>query len=86
MFNRVLYTDESKFETFGTKRRQYVRRRIGEACQPECLNPSIKHGGGSLQVWGCSSSSGVGDLIKSRGATHREMLCGYQGTMLYHPE
>ena len=28
MFNRVLYTDESRFEIFGTKRRQYVRRRI----------------------------------------------------------
>ena len=67
MFNRVLYTDESKFEIFGTKRLQYVRRRIGEAYQSECLNPSIKHGGGSLQVWGCLSSSGVGDLIKIEG-------------------
>ena len=63
MFNQVLYTDESKFEIFGTKRCQYVRRRIGEAYQPEC----IKHGGGSLQVWGCLSSSGVGDLIKIEG-------------------
>ena len=45
MFNRVLYTDESKFEIFGTKRHQNVRRRIGEAHQPECLNPTIKHGG-----------------------------------------
>ena len=78
MFNRVLYTDESKFEIFGTKRHQYVQRRIGEAYQPECLNPTIKHGGGSLQVWGCLSSSGVGDLIKIEGRlTHRGMLCGY---------
>ena len=67
MFNRVLFTDESKFEIFGTKIHQYVRRRIGEAYQPECLNPTIKHGGGSLQVWGCLSSSGVGDLIKIEG-------------------
>ena len=27
----------------------------------------IKHGGGSLQVWGCLSSSGVSDLIKIEG-------------------
>ena len=67
MFNRVLYTDESKFEIFGTKRPQHVRRRIGEAYQPECLNPTIKHGGGSLQFWGCLSSSGVGVLIKIEG-------------------
>ena len=67
MFNQVLYTDESKFEIFGTKRCQYVRKRIGEAYHPKCLNPTIKHGGGSLQVWGCLSSSGVGDLIKIEG-------------------
>ena len=72
MFNRVLYTNESKFEIFGTKRRQYVLRRIGEANQPECLNPAIKHGGGSLQVWGCLYSSGVGDLIKIEGQLTRE--------------
>ena len=34
MFNRVLYTDESKFEIFGTKRRQHVRRRIGVPISP----------------------------------------------------
>ena len=67
MFNRVLYTDEPKFEIFGTKRRQCVRRRNGEASQPECLNPTIKHGGGSLQVWDCLASSGVGNLIKIEG-------------------
>ena len=67
MFNWVLYTDESKFEISGTERHQYVRRRIGEAYQLECLNPTIKHRGGSLQVWGCLSSSGVGDLIKIEG-------------------
>ena len=38
-----------------------------EEYQPESLNPTIKHGGGSLQVWGCLSSSGVGDLIKIEG-------------------
>ena len=78
MFNRVLYTNESKFEIFGTKRRQYFRRRIGEAYQPECLNPTIKHGGGSLQVWGSLSSSGVGDLIKIEGRLTRERYVDIQ--------
>ena len=73
MFNRVLYTHESKFEIFGTKRRQYDRRRIGEAYQPKCLNPTIKHRGGFLQVWSCLSSSGVGDLIKIEGRITGEL-------------
>lgn len=67
MLNRVLYTDESKFELFGSKNRQYVRRRVGEAYHLDCLHPTIKHGGGSVLVWGCISSSGVGDLIRIDG-------------------
>ena len=88
MFNRVLYTDESKIEIFGTKRHQYIRRRIGETHQPECLNPTIKHGGGSLQVWGCLSSSGVGDLIKKEGRLTGKRYVDFLrlATMLYHPE
>ena len=39
MFNQVLYTDESKFEIFGTKRRQYVRRRIGESLSARVFKP-----------------------------------------------
>lgn len=64
MWNRVLYTDESKFEVFGSKRRQYVRRRPGERYISQCIQPTIKHGGGSVFVWGCISASGVGNLIR----------------------
>lgn len=66
-WNQVLWTDESRFEIFGSKRRQYVRRRPGEAYKSSCLNPTIKHGGGSINVWGCISANGVGDLIKIDG-------------------
>lgn len=41
-----------------------MRQRVGEAYLESCLQPSIKHGGGSIQVWGCITSEGVGDLIK----------------------
>lgn len=58
---------ESKFEIFGTKRRQYVRRRVGEAYNPACVQTTIKHGGGSVQVWGCITSVGVGPLIRIDG-------------------
>ncbi|CAK9818710.1 Transposable element Tcb1 transposase [Anthophora quadrimaculata] len=63
----VLWTDESKFELFGGKRRQFVRRRKGEAYQEACLKPTVKHGGGSVMVWGCISANGVGDLIRING-------------------
>ena len=80
-WNHVLFTDESKFELFGCNRRQYVRRRKGERYQPQCLVPTVKHGGGSLQVWGCLSSSGVGDLVKINGIMTAEE---YKQILIHH--
>ena len=28
----------------------------------KCVKSKVKHGDGSIQVWGCSSYNGVGDL------------------------
>ena len=39
---------------------------------PKCLVPTIKHGGGSVMVWGCFSSAGVGDLVKIEGIMKKE--------------
>ena len=39
---------------------------------PECLVPTIKHGGGSVMVWGCFSSAGVSDLVKIEGIMKKE--------------
>lgn len=68
----VLWTDESKFEIFGTKRRQYVRRETGERFDPRCITPTFKHGGGSVMVWGCFSYDGVGELVKINGILRKE--------------
>ena len=35
-----------------------MRRRKGE----RCINSTVKYGGGTIQVWGCMSASGVGTL------------------------
>ena len=39
---------------------------------PECVIPTVKHGGGSVMVWGCFSSNGVGDLIRIDGIMRKE--------------
>ena len=74
----VLWSDESKFEIFGTKRRQYVRRPNGEQFKDMCLQPTIKNGEGSVQAWGFISAGGVGDLFKIDGIMiaekHRQIL------------
>ena len=63
-WDKVLFTDESKFQIFGTNRSQYFRRRKGKALKEPCLASTIKHGGGNIQVWGCISIKGVEDIVR----------------------
>lgn len=71
-WNRVLWTDESKFELFGTKRRVHIRRGIHEKTMKECIVPTVKHGGGSIMVWGGMCSSGVIPLVQIEGIMLKE--------------
>ena len=69
---RVMWTDESKFELFGTKRRVYVRRFANERFRSYCLVPTVKHGGGSVMVWGAITAHGVGPLKQVVGIMRKE--------------
>ena len=80
-WEKLLWSDESKFEIFGTKRRQYVRRRLGGELKVCCLQPTIKHGGGSIQVWGCISAEGVGDLVRVDGIMTAQR---YKQILIHH--
>lgn len=45
-----------------------------EAFHVDWLVPTMKHGGGSVMVWGAISSHGLGLLIVLRGNIHRQPL------------
>ena len=66
-WSKVLFTDESKFELFGTNRRMFVRRRKNELYINACLSPTVKYGGGSIMVWGAISLNGMGKLNRIHG-------------------
>lgn len=59
----VIFTDESKFNLFGNDCGGKVWRRKNEAMQAKNLMPTVKHGGGSVMVWGAMAASGVGSLV-----------------------
>ncbi|OXA40190.1 Transposable element Tcb1 transposase [Folsomia candida] len=61
-WNKVLWSDESKFNVFGSDGRIRVWRKTNEALKMKNLNPTVKHGGGSVMVWGCFSSAGPGNM------------------------
>ena len=46
-----------------------------------CLKPTVKHGGGSIMVWGCLTANGVDALVKIDGIMnvekYRQILIHY---------
>uniref|UniRef100_A0A1I7XEV3 DDE_3 domain-containing protein n=1 Tax=Heterorhabditis bacteriophora TaxID=37862 RepID=A0A1I7XEV3_HETBA len=64
---KVVFSDESKFNRFGSDGKKYVRRRPGEEFMPKCTIPTIKHGGGSVMVWAAFNRNGPGPLHIAEG-------------------
>uniref|UniRef100_A0A8C5M2G2 Transposase n=1 Tax=Leptobrachium leishanense TaxID=445787 RepID=A0A8C5M2G2_9ANUR len=68
-WDSVLWTDETKLELFGPMDQRYVRRRKNKACEEKNTLPTVKHGGGSIMLWGCFASAGTGKLQRVQGPT-----------------
>ena len=62
-WNRVLFTDETKVNLFGNDSRGKVWRKKNTALDVNNLTPTVKHGGGSVMVWGAIAASGVGRMV-----------------------
>lgn len=77
-WKRVCFSDETPFTLFQSYGRKIVWRRPGERYKDDCLEKTVKHGGGKIQVWGCFSYYGSGPMywIKDimTGAKYREIL------------
>ena len=60
----MLFTDESKFQIFGTNIQQHVRRGKGKSVryEPENTVGTTKHGGGNIMVWGDICTNGPSKL------------------------
>jgi hypothetical protein len=61
-WKKVIWSDESKFNLFGSDGVRKVWRKPGEEYKPECMKKTVKHGGGSVMVWGAMALNGVGNL------------------------
>lgn len=65
-WNKVLWSDETKINLFRSDGLQYVWRRKGEACAPQCMIPTVKHAQ-SVMIWGCMAGKGVGRIAVIQG-------------------
>uniref|UniRef100_A0A8R1DQM3 HTH_Tnp_Tc3_2 domain-containing protein n=1 Tax=Caenorhabditis japonica TaxID=281687 RepID=A0A8R1DQM3_CAEJA len=66
-----IWSDELKFNMFGTDGIQWIRRPIGSRYAPQYQCPTVKHGGGSVMVWGCCSDTFMGPLKRIVGTMDR---------------
>ncbi len=75
---RILWSDETKIELFGLNSKRYVWRKPGTAHHLSNTVPTVKHGGGSIMLWGCFSAARTGRLVaiegKMNSAKYRDIL------------
>ena len=77
-WDNALWTDESKFNLFGSNGKVMVWRTPKEELDPKCTVPTVKYGGGNVKFWGCFSSCVVGNLVfidgNMTGEVYRDIL------------
>ncbi len=74
-WNHVLWSDETKIHLFGSDGVKRVWRQPGEEYKDKCVLPTVKHGGGSVMVWGCMSAAGTEELQFIEGTMNANMYC-----------
>jgi transposase len=62
-WKNVMFTDESKFNLYGSDGNKRVWKRPGSVLQDHHVRKVVKFGGGSVMVWGGICYNGVGKLV-----------------------
>lgn len=62
-WTNVIFADESKFNIYNSDGRTMVWRMKNTELDIKHTRGTVKHGGGSVMVWGCISTMGVGNLV-----------------------
>ncbi|CAF4730199.1 unnamed protein product [Rotaria sp. Silwood2] len=66
-WKHFLWSDESKYNLFGSDSKVMVWRTPKEEYDKKCIVPTVKYGGGNVKVWGCFAWNGVGNLVFIEG-------------------
>lgn len=82
-WRNILWSDETKCNLFypdcGT---QHVRRPLNTAFNPQYTVKTVKHGGGSIMVWGCFSYQGVGPIYRIESTMTAVTYCNILNEVL----
>lgn len=72
-WKRVIWSDETKVNRFSSDGRSWCWARDGEGRQPRHVKQTVKHGGGSLMIWGCMTAHGPGFICKIEGTMDQHL-------------
>lgn len=81
-WKQVIWSDETTINLYGSDGRSYCWKRPGEQLQPHHIKPTVKYGGGSIFVWGCITSQGVGYMCRIEGRMDAELYQSILGDEL----
>lgn len=74
-WRKVIWSDETKVNRLGSDGRMWCWKHHGEGLSNRTCQPTVKHGGGSLMIWGCITSKGIGYLTKIEGNMDSDLYC-----------
>lgn len=78
-WKRVIWSDETKINRFGSDGRHYTYKRVTEKLHPKHVKQTVKHGGGNIMIWGCITYDGPGFMTKIGGTMNKELYPRYPG-------
>ena len=78
-WKRVVWSDETKINRFGSDGRKWCWRKPGSALKSNHVQATVKFGGGGLMVWGCMTSQGVGFACRIEGRMNAELYTDILG-------
>lgn len=66
-WRHVIWSDETKINRFGSDGRSWYWKHENESRNPRHIQQTVKHGGGSIMIWGCMTADGPGNMCKIEG-------------------
>jgi transposase len=66
-WERVVWSDETKINRFNSDGRSWCWVRDVDSLETRTVKQTVKHGGGSIMIWGCMTAKGPGYMCKING-------------------
>jgi transposase len=71
----VVWSDETKINCLGSDGLLWAWKKPGEELSLRLIQPTVKHGGGHVMIWGCMFWDGPGYGTRIEGKMDKELYC-----------